>query len=177
MAPTHDDYERIGRFLDGEPLTLTPEQKLLADEILQAERALGTKLDAAPPAGSLHRIGARVRTELPAPRPARRWARWLPAAAAAAAGVALALFWQPPAAQHARTLGEAEYVQAFLDVPETGLDAEVRVLSDELAEYHVDLTVGEPVPLKIAVDGLDQELGDTGDKADPDMWELLEEPL
>ncbi len=175
MAPTNDDYERIGRFLDGEPVELTPAQREIADAMAASEAPVGAALDAAPPAGALHRVHARIRTELARGRSPRRWARWVPAAAAAAAVFALALLTTTP--PEANTLGEAEYVEAFLQGPAGELDEEVRGLIEEVATYQVELSLGDPVPLEIALDGLEHELGETAEEADPDAWELWEESL
>ncbi|HET6430359.1 MAG TPA: hypothetical protein VFJ30_18235 [Phycisphaerae bacterium] len=177
MAPTHDNYEQVARFLDGEPVSLTPPQRALAEEIAAAERSLGAKLDADLPPAALHRIYQRIQTALPSRRPAWRRARWVSATAAVAAALAFALLWQPQTESRPEGLARAEYVQAFLDVPEGGLEAEVRELSEEVAEYHVGLSVGETVGLEIAVDALELELGETAEEPDPDVWGFWEDPL
>lgn len=176
MAPTNEDYELVARFLDGEPVELTPAQREIADAMATSEALVGAALDAAPPAGALHRVHSRIRAELAPRRSPRRWARWVPAAAAAAAAVfALALLTTTP--PQANALGEAEYVEAFLQGPAGELDEEVRGLIEEVATYQVELSLGDPVPLEIAFDGLEHELGETAEEVDPAAWELWEESL
>ncbi|MHC4715946.1 MAG: hypothetical protein ACYS5V_03185 [Planctomycetota bacterium] len=175
MAPTTEQYERIGRFLDGEPVELTPQERALADEIAAAERSLGASLDVSMPPRALHRIHGRLGAELRGRRSVWRWARWVSAVAAAVVVFAAAVISLIPGDDP--VLGEAEYVEAFLQAPAGGLEGELQDLTEELAEHHVGLAVGDAGPLEIAVDGLEQELGEAAEDADVEAWEFWEDSL
>ncbi len=88
--PNERDYERVARWLDGEPVELSDRQRRLADEITRDERALGST-----PRGRLT-----DQTRRRARAPVRRALAWraatrklAPLAAAAALLLAVGLIW------------------------------------------------------------------------------------
>jgi len=115
MLSDHD-YEQVGRWLDGEPVALTPTQRELAQRVLADEAAMGPQLDVGVPAAVLRRLAApRVR---PAPRRARL-PRWVGAAAAAAAILLAAILWKPiagPARPASQAVADLETVFGGTDV-------------------------------------------------------------
>jgi len=178
MNPTPRDYERVGQWLDGEPVQLTPAQRALAETIAADARKVGQALDAPPPPGVLHRVNARLKAAGPA---AGRWAwlRWVSAAAAAAVLVGAALL--PRTAPPPQAAPEpSQYVEHFLQVPAGELDARAQLLSEELAEidYEVRLASNGEWPVELARSGLEAELGelmlDDADLTDESDWEALE---
>jgi len=58
MRPSSEDYERVARWLDGEPVRLTAEQQTLAREVAGDLDAVGAALDCPPRPGILHRVAA-----------------------------------------------------------------------------------------------------------------------
>ena len=51
MMLTNEQYERVGRYLDGEALALTDAERAVAEELRRDEAAVGGLFDADPPAG------------------------------------------------------------------------------------------------------------------------------
>lgn len=60
MTPNEEQYERIGRYLDGEDIELSDEQRELAAEIRQDLGLLGERLSCDPPAASVDRARRRM---------------------------------------------------------------------------------------------------------------------
>jgi len=176
MAPTDRDYEFVGRWLDGEAVELTAEQKALAARIAADAAVVGEAMDVPLPAGMLHRVHRRR----PSPAPRRgRWRsvwRWSAAAAVILLAAALAALL-PGRGAH---LADDEYVDRFLGTPADPLDAQVELLADELAAYHVELALAEESAIDLTVSGLEQEVGEMMEDPAPEeaeAWDLLEEPL
>jgi hypothetical protein len=172
MSATQEDYERIGRRIDGEDVDLTEAQRALAEEIAADEAGVGAALAVSLPGGTLHRVSARVRRALPGRRRARA-VRWAAAAAAVAAAVAMAALLTTDT----NGVEPSEYVAHFLHAPSGELEARADMLADELAEYQVHLAVGDEWGLEVAVNGLEQELGELIPAEDPAAWELPEGSL
>ncbi|KPK85803.1 MAG: hypothetical protein AMJ81_02605 [Phycisphaerae bacterium SM23_33] len=171
-----EDYERAGRWLDGEEIDLTPTQLALAGEIAADAAKVGRALEVPLPGGALHRVSARLKR---ARRRGRaRPMRWV-AAAAAAAVVGVGLLALLTGGRN--RIEPAEYVEWFLQSPSGELDARAALLADELAEYQVQLTLGEEWPVEVTVKGLEQQLGEfileEADPAEPSAWEQWEESL
>lgn len=154
MNPRHEDYERVGRWLDGEPVELTDAQRALAEEVAADAAALGPALDVSLPAGALHRAHGRLKRALPR---RRRWQplRWA-AAAAAAAAVTLAVVL----GRGGNGMQPSEYLECFLQAPAGELDDRADALADELAEYQVQLTLNGEWPTAVAFTGLEGEVED-----------------
>ena len=174
MAAANDDFERVARWLDGEDVELTAEQRALAEEVLADEAALAGALEVAPPPGVLHRVQAGL-VRGPVRRPLRR--RYLAVLSAAAAVVATVLaLWLVGRS----SMGPAtpEYVEQFLEPPAAALDARVDALAEELADAQVRLALGDEWPVETAVAALAEELGELiADEGAAGTWELWEESL
>lgn len=86
--------ERVGQYLDGQKVALTPEEHLLASEVDCDQRALAGMLDEAQvPPGMIDRLRRQTRARLVAPvRRLFKAVSW--ATAAAAILVACLLIWQ-----------------------------------------------------------------------------------
>jgi hypothetical protein len=88
--------ERIGQYMDGQKVVLSPEEHLLASELDCDQRALAGLLDDVQvPVGMMDRIRRQTRAQVVAP--VRRLFKVLSCSAAAAAILVACLFiWQPP---------------------------------------------------------------------------------
>jgi len=179
---TNEDYELVARYLDGEEVTLTAAQLALAEEVVSDGGQVGRALEVPSPAGTLHRVHGRMVRDL---RPAsRRWrrVRWaVPLAAAAAVILALVMLPGGPARTVPEpTIAAADYVDHFTSSPTQELDLQVDLLAEELADYHVRLTLNGSWSFETAVAGVEEEMEDLflGDEADvAPMLETWEEPL
>ena len=175
MKLTERDYECVGRWLDGQELELTPAQRALAEEIVADAGVVGPALDVALPPGTLHRAQARM---VGLGRFRRRRLPWV-AAAAAAVAIAVGL-WALIGANGSGTISPQQYVEAFLQDPGEGLDARVELLAEEMADYQVRLALGELWPLEMALQGLEEDVGefdprgrDPAEAGADDLWEEL----
>ncbi|MCY2929919.1 MAG: hypothetical protein NTV86_10575 [Planctomycetota bacterium] len=95
---TEQQYERIARYLDGEPVSLTPAEAAFARRLRQTEDALARALPVPFEPGLIERVWRRVSRRT---RAARRHVRFAFSGAAAAAAVAvvfLGVRWFTPVA-------------------------------------------------------------------------------
>jgi len=157
MEPNDQQYERIARWLDGEPVELTDEERSVAEEIRRSEGELGTILPATPPAKAMIRARRRMQAELARPRRARmpsvRYAA-VAAAAAAAILIALAMFW------HSARPGSLEIVIPPLppdvlvaEASKVGAAVELEVLEQEIDALEAELlTTVWPPPAEMDAD-------------------------
>ena len=60
MTLTNEQYERVARRLDGEPVELTPSERSVADEVRRSEAGLAGLLDACPPPAAIDAAGQRA---------------------------------------------------------------------------------------------------------------------
>jgi anti-sigma-K factor RskA len=174
MNHVNKDYEAVARWLDGEAVELTAEQRALGAEIAAGEAAVGVALDAPVPPGALHRAAARLAGARPAGRRSAVVWRWVGAAAAAAAAVVfLAL---PPRTPTTHTRGETAEAPVALALADE-LDAEVAALGQEIADYRVALIMSEDWPFRVKVLGVQDRIEDLldegeglADPAEPERW-------
>lgn len=182
MNTTNEDYELVARYLDGEEVTLSAAQRALAEEIVSDGRQVGGALDVPAPAGTLHRVHGRL---LPVLRPRRgiwRRVRWaVPAAAAAAAILVVMLLPSGPERRvPERTISAREYVEQFVNRPADELDLRADLLAEELADYHVELSLNGFWGFEMTLAGVEEGMEELflGDHADaPPGWETWEESL
>lgn len=88
-------YERIARFLDGEPVELTPEETQAAEEIRTLESSMTGLVELTPPGETMKAAHRRLIRELARPR-RRMWRLAISTAAAAAMVVAAVSLYQRP---------------------------------------------------------------------------------
>lgn len=158
MNVSQDDYQRVARVLDGEDLSLSADQRRLLDQILQDEELLEDRLDVRTPRPALDRAWRRMQGGLARPRKPARWI-FAAAGAAAAAVVALVLLGPEPTAPtsepSALTLPEPsaeDLLAALAEEPEDELIRETQQQVDELG-FQVSLAPADPeVPLVEDVD-------------------------
>jgi hypothetical protein len=151
MSPTERDYELVGRWLDGEEVSLTPGQRALGEEIASGAAEVGAALDVAMPAGALHRAHGRLAVRPRVPRVGR-----LVAAAAAvvvAAGLLIVLGTRPEAG-----VSPQQYVASFLGAPAGDFDARAELLTEELAACRMELALADSWPLELALQGLEDDI-------------------
>jgi len=149
MTPRNEDYDLVARYLDGEPLELTAEQKALAEEIASDFAVVGPALDAAPPGGMLHRVSARIRH---AGRPKARVLKWrVPLAAAAGLVIATlaGILWLHNGGNGILPADVA--VRELLKNPDPGLRAEIDAAEIDLAAAQAVVTGDEPSDLELAL--------------------------
>ena len=183
MNPTHEDYDIVARYLDGERVQLTAEQQALAEEISADSELVGRALDVTVPGGVLHRVGARVAEALPARKSWRRGLRRVTSAAVAVAIVLAIIFWptEPPTERTppGPGLSAVESVERFLSADGDDWDARANLLAEEVADYHVEMLLGETSPLDMALASVEDEIGYLGFDAEaegPMEWDEWDGP-
>ncbi len=90
-SPTNEQYERIARYLDGEAVSLTPEEAVVARDLQEAENALADVLPAPVEAGLNQRVWQRVER-----KNRSAWRRLPLALCGAAAAAAIAVAFMTP---------------------------------------------------------------------------------
>lgn len=158
MELNERQYQRVARYLDGEPVQLSETERQLAEEIRQAERELAPKLEVQPPGETVERALRRITAAL-----ARRRRRVLPfiapAVAAAAIVVAVAAMHLWPSGQAAPEVGAITLealAEAYASEDE---DIDLDLIARELDELEVSIVVPLPAdPVEAEIDALQQEL-------------------
>ena len=175
MSPTEKDYERVGRWLDGEEVQLTDLQRALAEEIAAAAQKAAPALEVELPPGTLHRVHMRL-AQAARPASTKRWWRW--ASAAAAAMILAAGLWMLARAGGGNGTSPQQYVETFLQAPADQLEARMELLADEMADCHMALSMGDLWPLEMALQGLEEEMGqfnpggfESDENGQEDPWE------
>jgi hypothetical protein len=80
----------------------------------------------------------------------------------AAAAVILAVVLLPARRQETPAppkIAAADYLLHFLHVPGADLDARAELLSQEIANCHVEVALADNWPMELALSGLEQEMG------------------
>ncbi len=142
-------YERMARWLDGENVELTADERGAAEEIRALERRAGSAMDVAVPPEAMQRAHRRARSAaLGLPRRAVPLGRYVAAAAAVAAMIVLTFSLVPerPAG------GPGAGTEARAPLPELPMDAiaalaardanapvELDALSDEIASLRMEM--------------------------------------
>lgn len=169
MELNDQQYQRVARYLDGEPVQLDGAEQTAADEIRQAGQMLAPMLAATPPEGAVDHAGRRLAAALAG----RNWAVRLirPVAAAAAilllAAAAFLIPGQPKPSSMAEGL-PADLVADVYSQTEQNIDLDlVKAELDELAaEIFVSLPAGR---VEVELDALQQNL-DTFWLEEADQW-------
>jgi len=158
MNLSEEHYERIARRMDGEDLSLSPREEAVAEEVRGDLAGIGAALEAVTlPPGVMHRVHARMRRELPA-RSRLRWGAGALAACAAAAAVIVAVALWPGPSTQPRPISTEAYVHRLTEPPASALDVQVSLLSDEISNYHAELTLGQDWEIDLALAGLESEV-------------------
>ncbi len=172
MSTKNEDYELIGRWLDGEDIDLTADQRALAEDITADAERVGPALDVHMPAGTLHRVNARLIQACDgAGRPHKSgrlvWLRWSAAAAAVAAAVIIAaVLFQPTAPVGPDTpdrpiagmgANDEMFVYNILD-DEDGWDVRAETLGEEMTDCRASLALNEDFPAALALAEMEYEL-------------------
>ena len=126
MTPEENDYEQVGRWLDGQSVDLTGRQRELVRQVLEDEAAVGMHLDVAAPRAALNRLRGRSR------RRATRLAGWIGAAAAVAAAILLSVALLSPVSSAPAGPDAVADLGVFFGAPLASEDAAEVVDSDEL---------------------------------------------
>ncbi len=105
-------YERIARFLDGEPVELTPEETQAAEEIRTLESSMTGLVELTPPGETMKAAHRRLIRELGRPRK-RMWRVAISTAAAAAIVVAAVSLYQRPQPYAGPELGMEDVVAIY----------------------------------------------------------------
>ena len=187
MDITPEDYDLIARWLDGEPLELTEEQRAVAQEISKLSSPVYDVLDVQVPAGVLHRVNARLKQALAEQqRQGSKTGRigWLIAAAAGviiAVSIWLFLLLRPGGTQAPRFAQHQPIAQndarRFIYTDDDSIEMQIERLSHELANYRAELTIGENFPDEIVLAGIEQEIQDViFGQDDPSASLMLEVP-
>jgi len=172
----------IARNDNDEFLELSDSERALMAEIAADEARIGPVLDVDVPPGVLHRVGAHLAAATGARARSRRWLAWTSAAAAAAAVAVAAWLWLPAHRQETTAqLTPGEYVERFVQDVRDPLDLRVQMLGEELADYHVAMTLGDDGPLEMAFlafeDAFEQVILEDPRPGSEDDWPPWEDPL
>ena len=177
MEIDNKDYELVARWMDGEKIDLTDEQRSLAAGISAEAEVVAQALDVSMPAGILHRVGAAVRQGLQTTRKRRRnRSDWAGVAVAAAVIMAAVLILPSgPAGKDAKKVESASLVdvgQFLYDNVTDELDLRVETLGEDLANAQADVVLDEDFSSALAIASFEQEIGelmiDTG--GGQDSW-------
>jgi hypothetical protein len=171
MANNEEQFERVGRWLDGEPIELTQPEKALADEIRRDEAGARLLLAAPAPREAIDRVHRRMLAELARPVHRTKWIRYAAGAVAAVAGAVLVagsfLGWfgranpsEPSAPVTKAPSGEVpiEVIVEKMTEPSRNLDLEV--LAKQVDELNADMAVSmlSPSASELQVDALQHEI-------------------
>jgi len=167
-----EGYERVARWLDGDGLALTAEERAVAEELRRDESAVGSLLDTPPPGRALDRARRRANVALKGRVP--RWRVGLlggAAAAAAAALVAIVLFPapEPPPTRIAANPAPRTTGTAFLAALNAlATEDEIDTLAGDLDEIAADIVLTarpelhDPV-MDVRIDMLEREIDEVYD--------------
>ncbi len=142
MKLNERQYERVGRYLDGEQIELSADERTVADEIRRMEAPLPAMLEAQPSHRAIDRARRRMLSELL--RPGRRTRRIIwPAAAAAAVLIAVTavLVWRPdpPETPPLVTIEEVAGIYAGSDE-----NVDLDLIAEELHAMEAEIVVSTP---------------------------------
>lgn len=165
MNPNDPHDEKIARYLDGESVELTDEQRAQARELRAGEAELSGALAVPCPPEARRRALRRMHAAVQAsPRRSLRWVLWSGSVAAAAAVVLLAvhLFWKP--ALPTGTVVEITHVPT--DVLEqalessTDLDLELELLAGQIEQTQAEseLATGTGGKIEAGIEDLQQDI-------------------
>ncbi len=161
MKLNERQYERVGRYLDGEQIELTADERPVANEIRRMEAPLPAMLEAQPSRKAIDRARRRMLSELL--RPGRRTRRIIwPAAAAAAVLIAATAVWvwrsgfpAPPPSPPLVTIEEVAGIYAGSDE-----NVDLDLIAEELHAMEAEIVVSTPTGT------LDAELHDLQETLD-----------
>ena len=168
MNLNDEQLERIARYLDGEPVDLTPQERPFAERFAADERTIGELLEAPAPAAAMARAGRRLRAAVV---PVRRPLRLVSAVglAAAAAILLAAALWLPTLPQHVPASGSGDELLASV-YSRPDRDVDLDVLGEQIEMLEAEIVLIAPVsPLETEIDAIEQKL-DTFWLQDADAW-------
>jgi hypothetical protein len=167
MELNRDQYERIGRWLDGEALDLSPEERAVAREVQAGEAALKAIMgEPSVPARAMARAARRMDAALAAPAARRRIPRGrYVAVAASGAAVAAAIvivsisgLLAPRAVPPPADTSVPTYVWVGAMEEPPGGEA-IHLLAREVDRFAAELTASRPPPaVDWQIDSVQREL-------------------
>ncbi len=169
MAMTESNHERIARWLDGESIELTADERAVADEIRRDELLLDSPIDARDQRQAMDRAANRMRASLARPRRRKRYLGWLTAAEAVAVAALLIVTWTV----HMVNSGTGPDVPNVYITAVAGLDTfdELDFLQDELDSLQADLSAEDWRSTDdYDVDDLEEQLEDFLFYEPVDIW-------
>jgi len=172
MRLNDEQYDRVGRYLDGQSVELSAAELAVAEDIRQAEQAVGGMLDVPVPPGAMDRARRRVWAELARRRRLVVRFAWPAAAVAAAILLAVAVsvltptrpVEQPPAVAEisAELIGEL-YAGGAQNI-------DLDLIAVELDELEADIMVSAPCKVfDVEIDSLQQSV-DRFWLEEQDLW-------
>jgi hypothetical protein len=159
MEPSTEQYARVARWLDGEPLELSVAEKALAEEVARAEADFAGAFEVAPPSAV---VEAAMRRALPAGR--RRGVRLLrfvgPAlAAAAAAAVLIAVRPGPTTTQRRGPIFEPSAYEVAEVYDEADANGDLDLIGSQLDQIQAELVAApHPGAVDAQIDALQNSL-------------------
>lgn len=157
MELNERQYERVGRYLDGEQIELTADERTVADEIRRMEAPLPAMLEAQPSGKAIDRARRRMLSELL--RPGRRTLRiiWPAAAAVVLIAVTAVWVWRSHTTE-APPLISIDEVAGIYARPDENVDLDL--IAEELHAMEAEIVVSTPIGT------LDAELHDLEETLD-----------
>jgi len=150
-------FEQMARWLDGEEVHLTDEQREALSDLRRDEAHFSEMLDVSVPAGAMDRAKQRMRAELAHPhRRTIRVAAWVGGALAAAAAIVLAAgMWLGrggPDTPQRETLAALDLVEAIYAIEASPADTDLAAeeIDEEIDEFDQEMlaSIGDvPAPL------------------------------
>lgn len=165
MMWNEQQYERIARYLDGEPVALTVEEQAMAETFRREEADLAAMLVETPSRAALDRSMRRVRAELA--RPMHHWSyRGISVAAAAMvlAVIGISLLWpmfqQPPRAESASGADWAGLMKIYDSARLDDTNVDLDLLDNQLLELQAEMAAIPTVNrIEAELDLLERNLG------------------
>ena len=137
MAMTESNCERIARWLDGESIELTVDERAVADDIRRDELLLDSPIDPTDQRRAMDRAANRMRAALARPRRRKRYLGLLTAAEAVAVAALLIMTWTLHVVSNGDDLSLPNvYVLATADLDTVD---ELDIFQDELDSIQADL--------------------------------------
>lgn len=161
MAMSEANYERIGRWLDGEPIELTSEERMVADEIRRDQLVLDVPIDPRRQHQAMDHARRRMTAELARPSRRKRYLALLTSVEAAAVAALLLVTWTVHMV--ANGTGSADLVEVYTQAAaEIRTLDEIDVLQDELNYMQADIIadVFDDPHEQLEIDDLQLQLND-----------------
>ena len=166
------DYERIGRWLDGEAVELTAAERAVADEIRRDELLLDAPIDGRGQHEAMARARRRLSAELGRPRRRKLVLAALTGVEAAAVAALLVMVWTFHVVSNGNGPPSIMSLEMFVQVTgQTDGPEEMDLIEDELDRLRAEMLVELPEDdSDAALEDLQEQLDELWLDGPPDIW-------